>query len=1045
MPVFLDDGSATSVNIDSSSARTSDATGTAARKFSAPNSIQNTQPGAIRTNDSHLLDQAAGLKGTALAIESLVEQARANLNSAVSDLASQNSKELSEERQENGQVTESDLHFSTSARMQNLAASISSKSKFIDAQSMANDLLGNASDSVFSRKIDLLSQKAFNSVIPSLDLVTVAMDKNRGTVDCFFSKLKFSIPLSDVWDGKTKAVRILRCDVSSPKFARGEIPNISLRGLDRLSTLKMRSRSKGLEQTGVIQKRYDEIGVSNSLSNLNPIDYQTNTRLSSSPNSIGDNKVNPSSKSSNSADESAYADVQSFLDPTKFSNLDKSVANDLNVLKNLKNQFSGSNYVTENNEVSLVSHSIKKDYLLNDSQALSLSRSRTNLLVASNNQEEFKELAFVSLDKIKSTIIGDRVEYEFFDESVSLGRGFKYYLTSVNQNMIESVRSKIVEITIEGVRIPERPRRVFCFNTDNGVSLNILVDEQLVEKFEVFRRDANPALTNIIPKSITVISDSSGFNSSIKQTTLSKNGFSKIGECVNGNKYSGSTFQDRTAIPGRKYVYRVYSVDVFSNKSESPYEVEIFVPARGMKTNELTKPDITAEIDQTTGKVKLTLNCSDDRVKSLMIDRKDLTVNQKVFTTPSQVNRIKFGNSHAAEGSARFEDILLRGENKDVAWTGLFENKKDKIIFVDKTVTIDHVYQYRICGIDLFGNKTSYDVTKPLMVINRPMINMPVDVVADVMQGPKFSIDGIRVQWKEGNIDTPPEDRIGNQTSLSDSSVRTLYQVERRKLGEDRWEEFAMTDKSSIYDYVGRKMQYGPTTLVENQTYIYRVKAVQSGSFISNYSEYAEVFCSLPMTPPTNMKIRIPDASVSPFFITINWDTPIDSGIVDSWTIERCEMNNIAAASINMSNPFDFKKLNFFPFIQVFRESSRFSSQETDYSKIQDNFSQHTFRDTSIRFGNTYFYRIRSNGTNASESAWVYRGVKVTSLSTERTMREVMTPELRSNLALTGKALAIKGLDRLQGRNDSFSLQPNFSSPTKLVSQTTTSRIKLKT
>lgn len=1068
MPLFFEYGQGTSINIDSDIPKPSLTNGTAARKFFATDLSNEQQPLDVesRSNDDHMIEQAASLKGTAVAAESIAEQARINLLAARGQLAGVPTLVSPDIKGTLPARSEADFASDLGVRSLILADSIRESLPTLNVVELANDFHRRVPDFVFQRRVDVPHPPAFNPAVPTLDSITVDMDKHKGTVDCFFAHLRFSLPVSQVWDGKVKAVRIFRSSILSPLFQRGVAPVITLRGMERLSTLKLRSRMKVQDPLGPMGHRYREAGVLTALDILNPIDPQTNLRQGTSlSDSYSD--LNGNSAAAATVIPNVRADVSSFLNPEKFESLDRAVASDPLVLRNIQKQDPSSAHVDVPQNITLNTAVARRQGLLNHDQVPHLRNNITSpIVVDDNNRQEFREIAFLSLDKTKSTIVGDHVNYEFVDESVGFGKGYKYYITTVDREMIESVRSAIVDVTIEGIRIPERPKRVFGFNVSDGVALNVIVDEQLVEKFEVFRKEHNIALAKISSMISNVMSDVRGFNVSSSRVLRGENGFIKIGECLNGSKGGGATFYDRDVSPGLKYIYRIYSVDVFGNKSESPYELEVFVPEKKSKVNDLIKPSLTAEVDGGTHKMKLVFKCTDPRVKNLFLARRDLTIGQAAFSAPGDVNHVKFGIPDAGQGPIRFEDVKLRGENKDVSWTGMFENSTQEITFIDKTASVDHTYQYRIYGVDLFGNETPFEFSRKVMVTNIPIINPPINMTAEVVQGVNFTVAGVSLTWQEGNIDRSTEDLLGSRDKLSDNSVRTLYQLERRKAGEERWYEFPMIEHTSFFDpsadgavrrsnaslrgtHVSELLsaRFRPPHIEANQTYVYRVKAMQSGTFVSNYGTYVEVFASLPISPPANFRVKSSDAKVKPFYTVLNWDTSNDSATVDRWEIERAEMNNFAAGRLNLKNPYDFQTLQFRPFRVVYRESSRFRSQGLDVSlrtrasvaslANQTNFlvqpvsnftGQHQFQDTDVRFGNTYFYRIRAVGVNGVTSSWVYKGMKLTEAGVERVIQNVITPELKQILTASPIPLVLTPF-KLPPALSSFSMQPSFSNP----------------
>lgn len=1045
MPFVFDRSLGTSINIDSDNGTTSITNDSAARKFAAPDiSFEQSQDATIRTNEEHLIEHAAGLKGMAAAADIIAQQARMSLSTVRDQLSVVQGAEKGDIRTPVAFSSEVDQALLEAKQANSLFDQISQNIQSLDVRSLSNDLKKRSSEIAFSRRTDLTAPPTFNDIIPQFDRVSIELDKNRGAADCFFAVLKFSLPTAQIASGKIKAIRIFRSTIMNPRFSRGAPQILSMRAIERLSSSRIKNRSKGGEALTNIERRFREMGVPNALTSLSAIDPTTNLRVSSNITAaFSSGSKNPTAMAATSRFDLG---VSSFIDPTAFPGIDQSVLQNLNVVNNLRNQMPVANTGMQHPFVLNTAEPIRRG-LLNLSQdtnqpVIGIER----LVIDANNAFQFREIGFLSLDKIRSTTIGDHVEYTFQDESVGYGVGYKYYLVSVDKDMIESTRSQMIEVTVEGVRIPERPKRIFVQNVQDFISLNVIVEDQLVEKFEIYRREADRGLIkfrDVISPSYS----SAGFNVGVSLSVRSPNGFIKIGEGLNGSSNAGSNFYDRTVIPGRKYIYRVYSVDIFGNKSESPYEFDVFVPDRVSKQNELLKPTLNVEVDATTSKARVVFKCGDARVKNLFITRRDITIGQKAFTAPSEVNEIKLGSPKAGEGSLHFEGQVLRGEQRDVSWTGFFENNRDETVYIDRTVTYDHVYQYRIHGVDLYGNVTPYEYSKPVMITRRAMIDAPINVAGNVVQGRGFVVGGVKLSWHEANIDISTEDRLGSRDALRNTSVRTLYQVERKKLGEEKWYEFPMVEDTSFFDASAATLgsrfavspKFRPPPVEANQTYVYRVKAMQTGSFVSNYSSTVEVFAALPVVTPTNFRVRSSDTRVSPFYVVLNWDTSNASGIVDKWEIQRCEINNFAASRINNKNADDLKTLKFSAYREVFRESSRFNSQAIDYVSTlslakpqagggRDLFSgQHQFQDTNLTLGNTYFYRIRSVGLDGSMSDWSYRGIKLSDQSTERLLDVLLSIEDRKQLSETMVPLFM--VPAKQTGDTSFAMQPAFSKP----------------
>jgi hypothetical protein len=413
-------------------------------------------------------------------------------------------------------------------------------------------------------------------------------------------------------------------------------------------------------------------------------------------------------------------------------------------------------------------------------------------------------------------------------------------------------------------------------------------------------------------------------------------------------------------------------------------------------------------------------------------------------------------------GAAKFDDVRF-GHNSDrtLLWNGVFENNQETIVFVDKAVMIEHTYQYRVHGVDRFGNSTPAAITPRLFVANVAMVYEPRNLQAVVVASGSH-VGGISLTWEDSNIDISSEDLIGNQENLRETAVRTLFQVSRRRVGEDRWVDFPMTAEKSIFDAAApqgsqatifpdppdvsptdyARQQYlrslttqlsasvvaallplpqQPPQVVPNETYVYRVQAFQSGSFISNYSQPVAVNAVLAVLPPVNFRAKPADGKSRPFFVALNWDTSAESGNVDHWEIEKVAVNNFAAARLNNLNANDFRSLQdkFVPFKKVYTESSRFKERTDDDMTAVGRLGgtgtqtlltgQHHFIDQEVEFGNTYFYRIRAVSVVGGQSSdWTYRGTKVTDGTFEKKQAALLSADDRLRLSSSPEPMVMK-------------------------------------
>jgi hypothetical protein len=382
-------------------------------------------------------------------------------------------------------------------------------------------------------------------------------------------------------------------------------------------------------------------------------------------------------------------------------------------------------------------------------------------------------------------------------------------------------------------------------------------------------------------------------------------------------------------------------------------------------------------------------------------------------------------------------EMMFNNNLVDV-WTGVFNNTGQQQVFIDKTVQYDHIYQYRVYGEDRYGNKTSYVISPPTMTVRRPLVNAPVSLAATAIQKEDGSIKGVQINWMPGTLDVSAGDQIGSQNDLSNTAVRTLYQVQRRQEGDDRWLSFPLMSGTVMIDSIAGASpapNFRPPYVESNTMYHYRVQAMQTGAFVSNFTEPVSVFVGYNVAAPSNFIIRTPSAFIRPFYVMLNWDTPTQTGVVDHWEIERAMMSNVASAQLNMSNPEGFAQLEYKPFRIVYREASRFSGASTDVLPGMVNgaiiVGTHYYMDTQVDFGNSCFYRMRAVSPEGQTSKWVYRGVKITSVAFEQKYQPLISDEEKKELIATGNPLMMAQTEKIG--TSSYSIQPNYSRPRSAV------------
>lgn len=997
-----------------------------ARKFVAQGSTaRNNNPTRSTSNSDHLVALGSSLKSLSYAVEQVAAQGRAELGLAIAALRSVSGSSDPLARGPLVAVDESQVN-EYQQRLVNAAAagfdSIVDPSLRNILQARTGAYVMNSRHAFVPVSSEDATARAYNTAVPEVESVLVDLDRSRGAVDGFHALIRFNLPYSSLRD--LVGVRVFRADNPNPVFTR-PLSTLSSVGIERMAVLRS-GKNSDPSQT---QMMLESNGVPNAVTKLNSFDPYTGLRASAN----GDDSllVPPSFAGQNPNPKFPSGSV-----PPELAHLGDAVLSDLNVLANIRRNplFGFDPGVVERNVP--VGQNVNTGLRLgNEAQAQSVAnRQSTSLVVESNNRLDFYEVAFIPIDSANVRRVGDQAEFKYDDESVAYGRGYKYFLVTLDSEMRQSPRSQIVDAVIEAPRVPAHPASVAVHVEQTRISIGVTVDDQLIEKFEVYRSEgAAPSdLTSTAP----TVADQDGYSLRFYQRRIGDNNYLLIGECMNGLR-AGGQFIDPRVMIGRLYTYRVYSVDIFGNKSESPLQFDVYVPDPEQQHVELRAPSILVEVDANTAKVRVTFQCDDERVEQLRLERRDLSIGQDTFTVPQEPPRIIMGPGRLAVGRKALEGEHLYDQNLDRSWSGMFEPTHHlSQVFVDTTVALDHTYQYRIYGQDRYGNRSSYSMSIPLLVVRRPLVNAPTSLSASLVRT-SSSIDAVRVSWQEGNVFLSAEDLIGDQTDLSASAIRTLYQVQRLRVGQERWESFPLMTGTVLVDPVSidRAPNFRPPFAQLNQTYLYRVQAIQTGAFVSNFTPSVSASTAFEMTQPINFSVLVPQVYRRPFFAMLNWDTFEQSGVVDRWEIERAEVNNVAAARLSLKNPDDYSNLDFRPFRTVYRESSRFSGKVQDAQVLATGSAtvvgQHQFMDAQVDFGNTYFYRIRAISPQGIRSRWSFRGIRITGSAFERKWMTILTDEERVRLSHTYAPMRLVNGAQPQPRS-SISLQPEFSKPDSL-------------
>ncbi len=947
------------------------------------------------SNADHIVRSSANLKPMAIAIESIAAQARESIDQIKDVLNGSTQSPAGVVNTAGVKLTEKDVRSFEDVFSRDSISRISANTDELQkrAVSLVSDVVKFGGSSGFSKRGEV--PIPVNRAQPIVDYISLGFGK-RGASDRSYARIVFSVSHDVFKNERVKAFRIFRADRGRTKNSSG---TMSMRGLGELVSAAVRTHSKNDPGMSYLANRFKENGIENTLSLTTRVDEFTGVRIG-----LSETESTATSKLpivfEKSSDEGTLSLLEQYTSVRM--NVDSSVVNDLNSLRNI--QVQNKTVPTIGIIQESLGRSLSSDIQgkLNLQQILSLRQKDAS---TNDSTLKFKEIMSVSVDKSRNRLVPGFIEFETFDDSVEVGRQYTYYVISVDEDMVESVRSRLTDFSVTSEIPPDPPSGLSGKIDGPYVVLSVTAGAERIEKFEIYRREVDAAHSKD-PTKISTTGGSSGFLLSIDIRDVLKNGFSQVGEVLN-SRFGGAYFRDITVVQGKTYDYRVYSVDIYGNKSQDSKEFRIFVNERSNRSIDLKKPTLLTEIDLNTNHAKVTIIPSDPRVVGYFLSRRDLTLNENAFTIPTEPSHMKFGS----RSGKIFDGPLLR--SKDNSWTG-YIRADETSVFVDKTTRIDHTYQYKVYGIDRFGNSTSHSISPPLFISRRAQVNEPINLRSSI--GNLNGTVNLKIEWDDGAIDVQPEEKLGNQEDVTNSSVRTLYQVERRLTTNDFWESFPLTEQRFLDDTSGKSVEqrqtFMPPFLRVDSSYLYRVAAYQTGGFISNFSKAIQVNTFLPVLSPKNFRIQACDAKCNPHYVTLTWDDAADSGVVDRWIIDRAVVNNFAATRLNISNPESLKNLKFENFAKVSRESSRGRSRSFDESVNKKlsipGLGQHRFIDKRVSFGNSYYYRIIAVGLDKdNRSNPVYRGIKIADQIFDDKLNLSLTQREKNRLAFRIEPLGL--------------------------------------
>jgi hypothetical protein len=326
--------------------------------------------------------------------------------------------------------------------------------------------------------------------------------------------------------------------------------------------------------------------------------------------------------------------------------------------------------------------------------------------------------------------------------------------------------------------------------------------------------------------------------------------------------------------------------------------------------------------------------------------------------------------------------------------------------FIDQTVEFDRIYQYSTFGVDVRGNLTSAVFDSPVFVAVKPVPDAPVSVTGTVT-----SVDGfprsVLISWDAGTTDFSPSDLIGDQDALSATSQRSLFQIERRTVGEAVWQALPAVTGNFFIDRVSTEQapKFRPPFPIPGQQYDYRIIAMQSGAFVSTHTGPIRVPVFPEVAAPDILWVRASATSLRPISIIISWQ--YDGIFIDRWEVERAVTNKVFGAKITSMDSRLAQELQYTQVASVPRESSRGIGLSMSPPLLDQRVSvgNRFFIDRDVSMANSYFYRVRSIDSAGRASGWSYGGISLSDSPFDRKFFSTLSDVEKSSIALDSRPI----------------------------------------
>ena len=805
----------------------------------------------------------------------------------------------------------------------------------------------------------LKTSTAGSSVPPpkaELDSASV-IEGPGGVLDQFSVRLTVSLPIDDA--DRVSSVRVMRAKLGPVKAPRPAVSALSF-------SPAARGRAS-LERSSMSAFRIDEIGVGNKLTAFIMDDPASSVRAVISPtakelrpplpppNSNRGDGMSTGLLTLDGADRSVLENLSFYLNRRTIGAIEPPRGSPLRV-----GSVQGGN-VLRGNSVSAGHGGI----------------------VQSPNSAQFVEIGRIDVGSPFARSVGEFIEAEFIDRSVAYGAAFIYYVVCVGFDGAEGARSKLIEVPVVKGNPPASP--TVYYSVIGGHPRFAVRCPAGTDHVEIFR-SGRP-----VDESVRLGTDVS----LVTQGPAIKVGefwhLSDVGVGPDGS----TTFIDLDALAGDKLSYRIYSVDSYGFKSQTPFSCSVKMPEGGHNVS-ISVPSVTVEQAPGQPSVSVKMSIDDKRVAGFFIQRRDVSVHEKSVHQANQPEWIDIGTSTTKRAGSRRGPTL-----RDTDWPTYIPAQGGSGSFVDTTVKLDRKYQYAIGAIDVKGNRTLLVGSQPVTVYSKTIIDPPTAFSANVVSEHQ-SLKGVLLRWTGGTNDFSPNAIVDDQDVLAATSVRSVFQVERRRLGQPFWDAMPATSESYFFDRVSKDQPpaFRPAYVIPGEEYEYRVLAMQSGGFVSPRTDVLSVSVVPPPEPPEVVWVRTTPISVNPLSVIVSWNMAGD--FVERWEVERAVTNKIYGEQVTTMDSRAARSLSYSRVADLTPESSRARSLSEDSSHLDRSVyvGNRFYADFDVQRMNSYFYRIRTIGRLGVASDWTYAGVFIKDSAHDRKFLSTLSDDDKVSMTL---------------------------------------------